>query len=119
MTTSFRHCLGDFQAISLDPGEFVFTQLTDTGPAQRRASRLLLSLDFRDASTNVRPQVPPRGDDRCHDQPVIQRRPPTPRSEHKDFLRPKDLSRSTHGAVTAFLSDFLVKRGVTTVKEGL
>ena len=57
-----------------------------------------------------------RGDDRRHDQPVIPRRPATPRREHKDFLRPKDLSRSTHGAVTAFFSDFLVERGVTPVK---
>ena len=58
-TTSFRHCLGDFQTLALDPGEFVCTQPTATGPAQRRASRLLLSLTFRDASTNVRPPVPP------------------------------------------------------------
>ena len=57
-----------------------------------------------------------RGDDHSHDQPAIQRRPATPRREHKDFLRPKDLSRSNHGAVTAFLCDFLVERGVTTVK---
>ena len=58
-TTSFRHFLGDFQTLALDPGEFVCTQPTATGPAQRRASRLLLSLNFRDASTNVCPQVPP------------------------------------------------------------
>ena len=58
-TTSFRHCLGDFQALALDPGEFVCTQPTATGPAQRRTSRLLLALNFRDVSTNVQPQVPP------------------------------------------------------------
>ena len=57
-----------------------------------------------------------RGDDRRHDQPAIPRRPATPCREHKDFLRPKDLSRSKHGAVTAFLCDFLVERGVTPVK---
>jgi hypothetical protein len=55
-----------------------------------------------------------RGDDRRHDQPAI--RPATQSREHKDFLRPKDLSRSKHGAVTAFLCDFLVERGVTPVK---
>ena len=48
-----------FSSDRLDPGEFVCTQPTATGPAQRRASRLLLSLNFRDASTNVRPQVLP------------------------------------------------------------
>ena len=57
-----------------------------------------------------------RGDDRRHDQPAIPHRHATPRREHKNFLRPKDLSRSKHGAVTAFLCDFLVERGVTTVK---
>jgi hypothetical protein len=57
-----------------------------------------------------------RGDDRRHDQPAIPRRPATLRREHKDFLRPKDLSCSKHGDVTAFLCDFLVERGVTRVK---
>ena len=51
-----------------------------------------------------------RGDDRIHDQPAI------PRREHKDFLRPKDISRFKHGAVTACLCDFLVERGVTPVQ---
>ena len=57
-----------------------------------------------------------RGDDRRHDQPAIPHRHATPRREHKNFLRPKDLSRSKHGAVTVFLCDFLVERGVTSVK---
>ena len=57
-----------------------------------------------------------RGDDHSHDQPAIQRRPATQRREHQDFLRPKDLRRSKHGAVTVFLCDFLVERGVTPVK---
>jgi hypothetical protein len=41
-----------------------------------------------------------RGNDRSHDQPAIPRRPATQRREHQDFLRPKDLRRSKHGAVT-------------------
>jgi hypothetical protein len=57
-----------------------------------------------------------RGNDRSHDQPAIPRRPATQRREHQDFLRPKDLRRSKHGAVTVFLCDFLVERGVTSVK---
>ena len=53
-----------------------------------------LSLTFRDASTNVRPQVPPWSNcqdsvhDLSHDQPAIPRHPATLRREHKDFLRP-------------------------------
>ena len=56
-----------------------------------------LSLTFRDASTNVRPQVPPWSNcqdsvhDLSHDQPAIPRHPATLRREHKDFLRPKSV----------------------------
>jgi len=57
-----------------------------------------------------------RGDDRCHDPHADLRRPATPCREHKDFLRPKDLSHSKPGDVTAFLCNFLVERGVKPVK---
>ena len=57
-----------------------------------------------------------RGDDRCHDPHADLRRPATPCREHKDFLRPKDLSHSKPGDVTAFLVNFLVERGVKPKK---
>ena len=40
------------------------------------------------------------------------RRPETQRHEHKDILRPKDFTGSKPGDVTAFLCNFLAKRGV-------
>ena len=48
-----------------------------------------------------------RGNVRRHD-----RRPATPRREHKDIPRHKDFTRSKPGDVSAFLCNFLEGRGI-------
>ena len=50
-----------------------------------------------------------RGNVRRHD-----RRPATPRREHKDIPRHKDFTRSKPGDVSAFLCHFLAGRGIET-----